>query len=231
MWDQSAGILTNIMANRYTAGTSSWGTAASVASFTQGSGGSAQIAMNGSGNAMVVWEQYDGTFLNIAGISYAAATSSWGTERQLRLDVGSTSGKPQVAIDAAGNALAVWIQIDAGTQTIWASRYTAGTSNIWGTAAKIQANNTDSASAPWIAMDPNGNAIAAWMQNDGTLQNIWAAAYTAGTGWGTAALIETNSAGRAYYPRLAFDANGKGLAVWEQDDGSTSSSIWTNRYQ
>ncbi len=48
--------------------------------------------------------------------------------------------------------------------------------------------------------------------------------------WGTAALIETDNAGPAYDPQIAFDANGNALAVWEQFDG-TRSNIVANRFQ
>lgn len=33
--------------------------------------------------------------------------------------------------------------------------------------------------------------------------------------WGTAALIETDDAGSAYSPQIAFDASGNALAVWQ----------------
>jgi hypothetical protein len=48
--------------------------------------------------------------------------------------------------------------------------------------------------------------------------------------FGTAALIETDNAGDADNPQIAFDANGNALAVWEQFDG-TRYNIWANRYQ
>ena len=69
-----------------------------------------------------------------------------------------------------------------------------------------------------------------WAQFDGTRNNIWANRYTAGTGWGTAALIETNNAGSADSPQVAINANGNALAVWRQSDG-TRDNIWANRYQ
>lgn len=48
--------------------------------------------------------------------------------------------------------------------------------------------------------------------------------------WGIAALIETDNAGTAAGPQLAFDTNGNALAVWYQSDG-TRSNIWSNRFQ
>lgn len=59
---------------------------------------------------------------------------------------------------------------------------------------------------------------------------IWANRYTAGTGWGTAALIETDNAGNAYSPQIACDTAGNALAVWDQSDG-TRLNIWANRFE
>ena len=77
-------------------------------------------------------------------------------------------------------------------------------------------------------MNPNGNVIAAWYQNDGTRNNIWANKYVAGTGWQTPELIETN-VGNASSPQVAMDPNGNAIATWQQNDG-TRNNIWANRY-
>jgi hypothetical protein len=71
--------------------------------------------------------------------------------------------------------------------------------------------------------------LAVWQQSDGTRNNIWANRYVTGTGWGAAALIETENAGDADAPQVAFDAQGNALAVWDQSDG-TRHNIWANRY-
>ena len=60
--------------------------------------------------------------------------------------------------------------------------------------------------------------------------NIVANRYTVGTGWGTAALIETDNAGHATGSEIAFDVSGNAMAVWLQSDG-TRYNIWANRYQ
>jgi hypothetical protein len=68
--------------------------------------------------------------------------------------------------------------------------------------------------------------LAVWVQSG----SIWSNRYTAGTGWGTAALIETDNADDARAAQIAVDANGNALAVWTQWDG-TRNNIWTNRFQ
>jgi hypothetical protein len=127
----------------------------------------------------------------------------------------------------------VWEQSDGTFSTdIWSNRFIAGTGagTGWGTATLIETDNAGPAAMPQIAIDASGNALAVWLQWDGTRYSILANRYTASQGWGTAALIETDNAGDAGSPQIAFDANGNALAVWRQYDG-TRYNIWSNRFQ
>src|SRR4030067_1083902 len=101
------------------------------------------------------------------------------------------------------------------------------TPKSWGTAALIETDNAGDAYNPQIAIDAGGNAIAVWHQHDGTRYNIWANRYTAGSGWGAAALIEIDDAGDAGSPQIAFDAGGNAIAVWAQCDGTRDNNLAT----
>jgi len=233
VWEQSDGTRFNIWSNRYRAITGSWGNAALIETDNAGDASSPQIAFDASGNALAVWHQSDGTNYNVwsnrntPGIQNGSGT--WGTAALIETDNAGDANSPQIAFDASGNALAVWNQSD-GTRTtnIWSNRYTNGSG--WGTAALIETDNAGYAYDPQIAFDASGNALAVWEQWDGTRTNIWANRNTNGSGWGTAALIETDNAGGAHAPQIAFDASGNALAVWYQSDG-TRDNIWSNRYQ
>src|SRR6266516_3263366 len=76
----------------------------------------------------------------------------------------------------------------------------------WGTAALIE-TNPGIAFIPEVGMDDNGNAIAVWLQYDGTIIRIWSNRYVAGQGWGTPERIETNP-GDADFPRVAVNRAG-----------------------
>jgi len=99
----------------------------------------------------------------------------------------------------------------------------------WGTAALIETASGGNAESPQVAFDASGNALAVWSKSDGTRYNIWVNRYTAGTGWGTAQLIEAN-AGDAWLAEVAIDTSGHALAVWCQSDG-TRYNLWANRFQ
>ena len=63
VWAQSGGTRVNIRANRFNG--SNWGNAVLIETNNDGDADSPQIAIDSSGNALVVWRQYDGTRTNI----------------------------------------------------------------------------------------------------------------------------------------------------------------------
>src|SRR5262249_11424678 len=131
------------------------------------------------------------------------------------------------SFDSNGNAVAVWQQSDGTHFNIWSNRYSAGTG--WGTAAKIETDDTGDALSPIIAVTPDGHAVATWYQSDAVQSNTWANELDPVAGWGTAAQIDTNNAGSSGYPRVTIDPAGEAIVVWHKSAGGTT-NIWSNRY-
>jgi dipeptidyl aminopeptidase/acylaminoacyl peptidase len=221
VWKQNDGSADSIYANRYTPG-GNWGTATLIETGT-GNAYKPQIAIDPDGNAIAVWIQNDGSHNSIYANRYIPG-GNWGTETQIETGTG-TAHDPQIAIDTDGNAMVVWYQYDGSYQSIYANRYTPAAN--WGTATLIETGTRD-AYVPQIAIDPNGNAMAVWVQNDGSFYSIYANRYAPSGNWGTATLIETGTE-NVGSPQIAIDPNGNAMAVWEQDDGSAY-SIYANRF-
>jgi len=156
---------------------------------------------------------------------------SWGTAKLIETGNAGDAIVPQISMDAAGNAVAVWFQTDGTRYSIWANHYTAST-GTWNTATLISSNTAGDAQFPQISMNKAGNAIVVWHQYDGsTFSNIWSCRYTTATGtWTAPELIEFNDTGHAFIPRIAIDLFGNAIAVWYQADASNPPSIWSNRY-
>ena len=192
-----------------------WGVAALIETDNAGPAYVPQVAMDGSGNALAVWQQHDGMRFNLWSNRYTAG-AGWGAATLIETDNVSDATDPAIAVNASGNGLAVWAQHDGAHRNIVANHYTVGTG--WGTAVLIETDNAGNANKPQVVMDANGNGLAVWTQDDGTYQNVMANRYTAGSGWGTAAPIETNNVGDAFDPRVAIGANGNALVVWRQSD-------------
>jgi hypothetical protein len=185
-----------------------------------------QIAMDPDGNAIAVWEQIDsGAHGNIYANRYTYGGSWNATTTQID-GLDTYASWPQVAMDANGNAMAVWQQINSSSTTdIHASHYGAG--GQWESAVIID-NESGDAKRARIAMDPDGNAMAVWYQNVSGHNRIFASHYGAGTTWERPVMLE-NKSGDAEHPRIVMDANGNAMAVWKLADG-TFESIFVSRY-
>ena len=223
----------NIRSSRYEAGMD-WGAVETVESDDTGDASAPQVVMDPNGNAIAVWEQFIGN-QNRFIIFSARWTSSggWGTAQSIDDDNAGDAEDPEIAVDAAGNAMAVWQQFDdPGSEDprvdIWSNRYTLS-DNRWGTPELVETDDAGDASTPQVAMGPNGDAIAVWVQFDGRRFDIWSNRYTLNVGWGRAERIETEDGGPGSTPQVAMDPNGNALAVWTQFDG-VQFSICSNRY-
>jgi hypothetical protein len=157
---------------------------------------------------------------------FSSRDGIWQNAQLLEINNAGHASKPQIAMDASGYAIAVWIQKDGIWYNIWANRFSPESG--WGSAEKIESEDTGNAFSPQIAMDASGHAIAVWTQYDGTRYNIWAKRFSPESGWGSAEKIE-NDTGDARKPQIAMDASGHAIAVWTQDDG-TRYNIWANRF-
>ena len=152
----------------------------------------------------------------------------WQAANRIETDDTGTANDPQIAFDTDGNAFAVWSQYDGSRYNIQANRYTTGMG--WGLAELIETNDASNAVNPQISIDSSGNAVAVWIQSDGSSpDSVYANRYSVGQGWGNAELIETDDAGIVQSPQLGVDDSGNAVAVWTQFDGSRY-NIWSNRY-
>jgi len=201
-----------------------------VFEFSAGSGNEPKIAVDSSGNAVVVWGQYDGGY-RIFAKRYATG-QAWGAaqiiDASLQDPNNNLAYRPQIAMDGNGSAIAVWEQPSLpSTSTAyntWASRYVAGQG--WGAAVVLEnATSYNILASPQVAMNASGDAVVVWNRDN----DIWANRFILGQGWGVAGMIETSTP-PAYDPRVVIDVSGNATAVWRQSDG-TADSIWANRLQ
>jgi len=229
-WSHYDGHSYNLFTSRYDASTSTWSTHQEI----DGSNRSVysddiQVSADTNGNAIVVWGQHDGNRINNYAIHYNANTGTWKNRVVIEHFSAGNTHEPNISMDANGNAIAVWHEHDGTRNNVYSNRYDA-TTGSWGDAVLLEHDNAGQADYPAIATDFDGNAIAIWEQHDGTRYNIYTNRYDAQAAtWSGAELIETNNAGNAAAPQITIDAQGNGIAVWHQGDG-THDNIYTNRF-
>jgi len=223
----------DVLASEYDSTTSTWGTPEAIDSTVTDST-NAQIAMNFSGDAMVVWASNDafgvgfGVLMNV----YNSTSGNWNAAALTVESTFSNTSAPQVAINDRGHAMVVWESVGSGD--IQAKRWdvtNGGPPFDTGLTEVIGSGSGDSDHQ--IVVDFNGDALAVWTQQDGVfpnfVSNMYSKRYDRATDtWGTASLLETLP-GDADAPQITIDSRGNAIAVWQQTNGA-GTGIYSSRY-
>jgi hypothetical protein len=144
-----------------------------------------------------------------------AAASLWTAAANVS-EEGQSAYRPQVAVDAAGDAIAVWARSNGSNDVVQAALKPAG--ELWGKPATLSEAGEE-ASAPEVAVDSAGEAIAVWTRSNGSNDVVQAALKPAGEPWGTP--VALSEAGQdAHAPEVAVDSAGEAIAVWTGSNGS-----------
>ncbi len=131
------------------------------------------IKMDNDGNVVAVWNSrspeniWENTYINGAG---------WGTPHAISVRVDSS---PEMASDAAGNAIAVWSRyehVSPYVYHIWAWRYISGTG--WSEPERLEQDSDLGATSPKISMNDKGEAFVVWRQKNGSVDNVYCNRYT-----------------------------------------------------
>jgi hypothetical protein len=171
-----------------------------------------QVAFDAQGNAVAVWSRYDGVNYIVQGAVRPAASGVWEAPADLSAAGQSASGA-QVAVDAQGNALAVWHRYSGSNWIVQGAVRPAG--GAWQAPVDLAVG----ASAPQVAVDAQGNAVAVWERCNGTDCMVQGAVRAAGGAW--QAPVDLSLAGQSVLdPQVAVDAQGNTVAVWSRSDGT-----------
>lgn len=122
-----------------------------------------------------------------------------------------------VAADGQGNAFVIWEDSDGSQFNLTARRYSGTTG--WESSTHELEDLDYSTSNIRIVADDGGNAMASWVQSDGTTQRAFVNRYVAGSGFTTAVAVD-----RGPYDvdriDVVLDSDGNGVAIIDQFDGS-----------
>jgi hypothetical protein len=224
VWVQSDGMRDRIWARGYVAG-GGWDLAATIIDGNQTNNANwPHVAMDPNGDALVVWAQSDGMRTSIWSNRHTL-NDGWGVSERIEANNVGSAIVPQLAVDANGNGLAVWAQDTGSGNDIWSNRYAPG--GGWGVAALVHADAAGPSNWPALAMNPAGEAMVVWVQDEGAgFERMWWAGYAPDSGWADADDVGTGAVDPlAFYPKLTLDPNGHALTVWVQER-----AIWASRY-
>jgi hypothetical protein len=151
----------------------------------------------------------------LGGVAPASAGAAWTSPVTLSAS-GQNAGSAQVAVDAQGDTVFVWLQFDGVNWRVQTRSRSAA-----GTLTPIQSLSAPgrNASRPQVAVDADGDAVFSWERYDGT---HWLIQARARSRTGVLSPVQTLSAPgqNAYFPQLAVDADGDAVFTWQRSDGA-----------
>ena len=196
---------------------------------TAGDAAAPRLAVDGKGNALAVWTQYSNARNSVWASHYTASLNLWDAPRMVSSAAAVANAElPDLSLDLAGNAIAVWQQGDGRNihSDGWAARYRAD-SGSWSAPAMVS-DGLNSAHSLRVAVNASGQGLLAWEQERGDGSDsisqptdIWVRMFSTSAGWASPTLVNA-SAGKAntayVYGTLALDVNAKGHAavLWSQ---------------
>jgi hypothetical protein len=169
-----------------------------------------QVSIDADGDAIAVW----GRQILGEDVIHAAtrpANGSWSAPEDLST-AGDNAREPEVAMNAAGTAVAAWSIMGGGVQAAVRSP-----SGAWSAPEQVSALG-QSAADPALAIDSNGNAFAIWQGPGTSGQVLRAAVRPPGGGWSPSKEVSAEEEGFISYDLEAHASAGV-VATWTRKLG------------
>ena len=195
---------------------------------------SPNVAMNPTGNFVILWETTstpeNPNKKSVCARLFDSTGSPTGPE--LTIDASPYNCRyPDVAMDDTGNFVAVWLQ-DRTTKSIMARLY-----NTHGKALtnpfEVSTTKFSSLTRPSVAMSGTGRFVVTW---DGdpklaSLDDIHARFYDPNSSPLTAQFtVNTTLAGAQQYPQVAMDRSGDFVIAWQNDSDISATDIFAQGF-
>ena len=186
------------------------------------SGEDPAVASSPNGAAVVVWEQDTSSGQRIVA-AVRGTGGTWGAPRALSPVRDFGASDQQVAMDARGDAVAVWLD---GGRTMASQRRAGGS---WSSAIRLSAPGGGT-HFPQVVMSPHGTTYVVWERVMGVHERIQVVRKPVGGAWSTVRTL-SGTIGDANYPQVAVDAQGAATVAWQRDwaDGGRSAVIVVRR--
>jgi hypothetical protein len=178
---------------------------------------SPQLAVAGD-SVVAVWARYDGKNLIVQASSRDSKTYGWSPPTPLSAR-GRDAEAPSIAVNARGDAVAVWASVTASGWAIESSYRPAGGS--WQTPVPLQTQTAGTA-APDVVIDGTGRAVAVWAATAAGGWRVHAATRGTDGAWSGSRALSGLDASGSIAPQLALEGTNDVLAVWSRSIGSST---------
>jgi hypothetical protein len=211
-----------------------------VNTYTTNSQYDPKVAMNPSGNFVVVWTSVgqDGDGYGVFGQRFDATGTPQGSEFQVNTTTTSTQYWSGVAMTDLGTFVVVWSSGQYATQNydVFGQRFSSSGSKVGGE-FQISTQTGMAARQPAVATDNDGDFAVAWAQRDGGSDyDVFARRFDeSGNAEGAPVPVNTYTTGDQNRPSVAFDASHQFIVTWHsqgEDDpaDSTGFGVYAQRF-
>ena len=235
----------DIYYKRWNATTRTWTTTEDLSSESTALAAKPSIAVDGSENVHVVWEDLtDDDGQGDRDIYYKrwnVTTGAWTTTFNVSTESTALAEKPSVAVDGSENVHVVWEDNTnddlEGDADIYYKHWNA-TTLAWTTTFNVSTESTGNSAKPSIAVDSSGKVHIVWQDftdHDGEADwDIYYKLYNPITDyWTTTFNVSTESTTHSVESSIAVDSTGIAHVVWEDNtdhDGEGDKDIYYSRW-
>jgi hypothetical protein len=237
VWAQvTSGSETHVFGREYRNG--SWSSIGRVDAGDGYSSDNPQVAIDDSGNAVIVWAQDSASGHQVYMSEFRG--SSWSATAQISPGV-QDAFMPRAAMDSNGSTVIVWYgNSDATNRHVYKSEYRGGT---WTHPAGLTAHfdpvtvYDQSAGEARVAMADNGEAVIAFTaKSDISYSHVYRSEYRTGmSAWVNPVDMAADhidpDGQNSSEPDIAMDRYGNSIIVWKQYDGMIYDRIYKSEYR
>ena len=236
VWAQSNGSHRMIYKSEYRSGVWSHPAMNAPISPTGADAVSPAVAMDESGNAIIVWSQDSHIYKS------EFRSGNWTHPANLNdyiSPAATTASDPKVAMDANGSAIIAWRQMDGANYQVFKSEFRNG---AWTHPVDVSDNISPDGQYVFeivVAMSNNGEAVISWRQRDANnILQVYLSEYRSGAWTHPADLadhisVAGQSAGDTIPTQeqisMAMDRLGNTILAWRQSDGA-SQQLFKSQY-
>ena len=232
VWDSPGedGDLDGIFGQRYDALGARAGLEFAVNTYTTNVQFQQRVAMNGSGNFVVVWSSaggQDGSQTGIFGQRFDAAGGKVGSEFSINTYTTGPQGEPVVAMDDAGEFVVAWSSgnQDGSGYGVFAQRFASNGAKS-GSEFSVNTYTNGDQLTPAVAMDQAGNFVVVWSSfgQDGDAYGVFGQRFdAAGAKRGAEFPINVHTQSDQTHAAVASDRIGNFVVTWadHNEDGDS----------
>jgi len=189
-----------------------------------------RIAGTAAGIETAVWVDLRSNQNNIYSSQLPAGGGAWPANKKITDNTSALKDFPDVAVDSANTAYAVWQDSRNGNIDIYFSSLANGAAN-WAANLKISDDpGTAGQTKPRIGVDGAGNVTAAWIDARTSPAHVRVARKPAAGSW-SASIDITPSPANVQSLALSVRPDGFAWAVWgDTRAGAANQDVWGSRY-